>query len=148
MAFFDALVAAVEARFCADPERRWVTGYSGGSFMAHRLACERGDQIRGVATIAGGMPGRDCVGRVATLLIHDQDDETVAITQSERARDAHLERNGCGTERVATEPSPCEAYQGCDEGFPVVWCETRGMGHARQDDFAAPAFWDFLAALR
>ena len=147
VAFFDALVAEVEATYCADPDRRFAAGYSGGAFMTHQLACVRGDQLRGVATIAGGQPGRDCVGTVAALLIHDRTDGVVDIAASERARDGHLERNGCGDTSSAVEPSPCEAYEGCDEGLPVVWCETSGMNHSRQDDLAAPAFWDFFASL-
>lgn len=149
VAYFDAMLAAVEATYCADPERRFATGYSSGSFMTHRLACIRGALLRGVATIAGGQGGSGCTGNVAALLIHDRDDGTVNITASEGARDAHATRNGCDTSaaRAATDPAPCEAYAGCDPGLPVVWCETSGMDHARQDALAAPAFWGFLSAL-
>lgn len=145
VAFFDAMVAEVEARFCADPERRFATGYSSGGFMSHRLACTRGDVLRGVATIGGAQGGRDCAGTVGAMLVHDRDDGTVGIAASEGARDAHLARNGCGDGTTPTEPAPCVAYEGC--GDPVVWCETSGMGHARQDGFTAPAFWGFLSAL-
>jgi poly(3-hydroxybutyrate) depolymerase len=149
VAFFDALVAQMEASYCADPARRFVTGYSSGAFMTHRLACVRGDVIRGVATIAGGQAGRMCAGQVAALLIHDQDDGTVNISASRDARDALLAANGCDVDapRTPTAYAPCERYAGCDDGFPVVWCETTGRNHARQDDLAAPAFWDFLSTL-
>ena len=80
---FDAMVGAIESRFCADPDRRFATGYSSGAFMSHRLACVRGDVLRGVATIGGGQGGRDCSGIVGALLIHDQDDGTVRIRASE-----------------------------------------------------------------
>lgn len=149
VAFFDALVAQMEATYCADPERRFVTGYSSGAFMTHRLACVRGDVIRGVASIAGGQTGRMCEGQVAALLIHDQDDGVVNITASRGARDALLAANGCDVDapRTPTAHSPCEQYAGCDSDYPVVWCETMGMNHSRQDALAAPAFWDFLSAL-
>lgn len=147
VAFFDALVGEVEATWCADPDRRLAAGYSGGAFMAHQLACVRGDRLAGVATIAGGQPGRMCEGRVAALLIHDRDDPTVNISASERTRDAHLMRNGCGDTTRDTEPAPCVAYDGCDAGYDVVWCETSGMGHSRQDGLAAPTFWGFLSDL-
>lgn len=149
VAFFDALVPAVEGSFCADPERRFATGYSGGAFMTHRLACIRGELLRGVATIAGGQAGRMCTGRVAALLIHDRGDATVNISASEGARDAYVEANGCdaAAARTPTDHPPCEAYAGCEAGLPVVWCETTGMNHARQDGLAAPAFWDFLSSL-
>lgn len=149
VALFDELVPEVEATWCADPERRFATGYSSGSFMSHQLACVRGDMLRGVATIAGGLAGNGCVGQTAALLIHDEDDGTVPISASEQARDRHLDNNSCDAQ-AATSPGdhpPCVVYAGCDAGYPVQWCQTSGMGHARQDSLSAPAFWDFFAAL-
>lgn len=149
VAFFDALVAEVEATWCADVDRRFATGYSSGAFMTHRLACDRGDVLRGVASIAGGLGGNDCNGQVAALLIHDLNDSTVNISASESARDRHLANNGCdsGAATTPTEHAPCEAYASCDAGYPVVWCQTAGQDHSRQDGLSAPAFWDFLSAL-
>ena len=149
VAFFDALVPDVEASWCADPTARFATGYSSGSVLVHRLACNRGEMLRGVASIAGGMGGNACEGKVAALLIHDENDDQVEIQASEAARDTELERNGCDPDgaRTPTDHAPCEAYAGCDIGYPVVWCQTSGNGHARQDDLAGPAFWDFIASL-
>lgn len=147
VAYFDAMVADVEASVCADPARRFVTGYSSGAFMTHVLGCIRGDMIRGVASMAGGNAGSSCQGSVAALLIHDTTDATVNISSSTSARDAHLARNGCGTTTTPTTPSPCVAYDGCAAGKPVVWCQTTGQNHARQDALSAPAFWTFLSGL-
>lgn len=147
--YVDALISTVDATWCADTTRRFATGYSSGSFMTHRLACIRGSMLRGVASIAGGQAGTGCTGNVAALLIHDSDDGTVNISQSEAARDSHLMRNGCDATAPTTpaDHPPCVAYAGCDADKPVVWCQTSGMDHSRQDDLAAPAFWDFLSAL-
>jgi poly(3-hydroxybutyrate) depolymerase len=145
--FFDALVAEVEASWCADVDRRFATGYSSGAFMTHRLSCERGDMLRGVASIAGGLAGNNCVGRTAALIIHDDTDQTVNISASEQARDRHLANNACGASATPTDPAPCTIYDGCDAGFDVVWCQTTGQGHSRQDGLSAPAFWDFLSQL-
>ena len=73
----------------------------------------------------------------------------VNISASEGARDTHLQRNGCddASPTSPVDPSPCEAYAGCDEGYPVVWCQTSGQFHGRQDELAATAFWGFLDAL-
>lgn len=149
LAFFDALVAETEATLCADPARRFATGYSSGAFMTHRLGCARGDMLRGIASIAGGQADPDCTGPVAALLIHDENDSTVQIGASIGARDAHLARNGCDATAPTSpvDPAPCQAYAGCDEGLPVVWCQTSGQDHSRQDGLAAPAFWNFLSAL-
>ena len=148
--YFDAMLEDVEGAFCVSTERRFVTGYSSGSFLAHRLACIRGDKLRGVATIAGGQAGSDCKGSVAALLIHDANDKTVNISQSETTRDSHLKRNGCASPPTSTptKSPPCVEYVGCNDGKPVVWCPTAGKDHDRQDALAAPIFWSFLSSLK
>ena len=143
--YWDAMVADVEATWCIDPARRFATGYSSGSFMTHRLACLRGDLLKGVATIAGGQAESNCKGPVGALLIHDANDNTVNISASIAARDSHRMRNGCAATTTATDHPPCVAYDGCST--PVVWCQTAGQDHARQDALAAPIFWDFLSKL-
>jgi polyhydroxybutyrate depolymerase len=145
VAYWDAMVADVEATWCVDAARRFATGYSSGSFMTHRLACLRGDMLRGVATIAGGQAEGACKGPLGALLIHDLNDNTVNISASIAARDSHRTRNSCGTTTTPTAMAPCVAYDGC--GKPVVWCQTTGKDHARQDQLAAPIFWDFLSRL-
>ena len=144
---FDAMVASIEAGYCADSEKRFVAGYSSGSFMTHLLGCSRGGMLAGVASIAGGQTGQNCTGPVAALLIHDSDDPTVNISQSIGARDQYLAANHCAATTQPFDPDPCQQYDGCDAGLPVVWCQTAGHGHDRQDALAAPAFWNFLSAL-
>lgn len=149
VAYWDAMVADVEASWCIDPSRRFATGYSSGAFMTHRLACIRGDRLRGVATIAGGQGESSCAGDVGALLIHDANDTTVDISASEQARASHLTRNGCDPNAAPTptDHPPCVQYAGCAAGNPVVWCQTSGQNHSRQDGLAAPIFWDFLSGL-
>ena len=86
------------------------------------------------------------MGSMAQMFIHDLDDTENGISGSESARDRLLMQNECDVSEpaVAQEPAPCTRYQGCTPGYPVVWCATSGNGHNRQDDFAAPAFWDFF----
>jgi polyhydroxybutyrate depolymerase len=147
VAFVDAMIADVQARFCADSSRMFVVGYSSGSWLADQLACIRADVLRGVATVAGGNPGvRNCTGPIAQIFVHDTEDTSNGIESSESARDRLLMENNCDTsiEPVPEDPEPCVRYQGCDPGYPVVWCQTSGQGHDRQDGLAAPAFWSFF----
>ena len=90
-----------------------------------------------------------CTGNVGALLIHDVGDSTVNISESVKARDNHITRNTCDAmaARTAFAPSPCEQYAGCDAGKPVVWCQTTGKNHDRQDTLASQAFWNFYASL-
>lgn len=145
--YVDAMMDDVEGAFCVDTARRFVTGYSSGSFMTHVLGCIRGDKLRGIASIAGGQPGNNCTGDPAALLIHDANDNTVNISASIGARDDHLARNGCG---ATTTPGqdPCVSYDGCAPGKPVVWCQTEMQDHSRQDQLAGPIFWSFIDELR
>ena len=60
---FDALV---EQFMSVEPyrsaQRVFVIGFSNGGFMAQRLACDVGDHIAGVISIAGAAPSPDSAG--------------------------------------------------------------------------------------
>jgi len=146
---FGLLVTAAETGFCVDSGRRFGVGYSSGSWLINAIECEDGSLLRAAATVAGGTPGaRNCMGRIARLFIHDQDDMDNDISGNITERDRLIELNGCDavTPPVPEDPAPCARYQGCDEGYPVVWCETTGEGHDRQDTLASEAAWGFFTA--
>jgi polyhydroxybutyrate depolymerase len=64
-----------------DPKRVFVIGYSNGGFMAQRLACEVGDRIAGVISVAGASPSPEvpCTQNSALsfLAIHGDADPIV-----------------------------------------------------------------------
>ena len=103
VAFFDALVPAIERSLCADPARRFVTGYSSGAFLSQTLACVRAGQVRAVATIAGKSPppGSSCGGPVAAFLVHDRGDPAVNISEGEALRDQLAVRNSRSEEHTS-----------------------------------------------
>jgi poly(3-hydroxybutyrate) depolymerase len=145
VAFFDALVTAFEARYCADTTRRFAVGYSSGSWLINTLECVRGGILRAAASVAGGSPRRNsCTGpTLARVFVHDADDMDNEISGSITERDRLLTANGCNATAapVPEDPAPCARYQGCMPGVPVIWCETMGQGHARQDTLASTAAW-------
>src|SRR6187431_735591 len=146
VAFFDAMVTDVKARFCTDEHRFFAVGYSSGSWLANQLTCIRADVLRGAGTVTGGESASGkCGGPVARIFIHDKDDTTNVISDSEKARDRQLTQNGCDKTMapIAVDPAPCKLYQGCAAGYPVEWCQTSGQQHNRQDSLAGPAFWNF-----
>lgn len=150
VAFFDAMVADVKARFCADENRIFAVGYSSGSWLINQLSCIRADVLRGAGTVSGGeAAGGNCGGPVARIYIHDSDDTDNVIAGGIKARDRQLTQNGCdkSVAPVATDPAPCQAYQTCPAAEPVTWCQTSGKKHGRQDDFAPGAFWNFFKKL-
>lgn len=147
VALFDVMVAEVEERFCADDARRFASGYSSGAFVSHQLSCQRGDMLRGIATLGGGVLGSDCTGQTAAYVVHDVGDSVVSIVHGRNGRNGNLERNACALSTQPVEPEPCVQYEECDPGYGVIWCETQGFGHGRRDDYAAPAFWAFFDGL-
>jgi polyhydroxybutyrate depolymerase len=75
------LVDEAAARWPVDPERVYVLGHSNGGFMAHALACQRADRIRGAVSVAGSLPlaGGDCRPSrpVAVLQVHGTADDRI-----------------------------------------------------------------------
>lgn len=57
---------------------------------------------------------------------HGLSDTVVPIADGRAGRDKILQQNHCGTTTTPVDPSPCVAYQGCDDGYPVTWCEWDG----------------------
>jgi poly(3-hydroxybutyrate) depolymerase len=149
--FFDKMLAEVSAKRCADTSRVFATGYSSGSWLVNSLECVRGDKLRATGTVAGGVQFGDdtpCVGKVARIFVHDHDDPENPIewgNDGERAR--MVEQNHCMDATTPEDPAPCARHDGCDAGYPVIWCETMGKGHNRQDDLAPGAFWKLFSSL-
>jgi poly(3-hydroxybutyrate) depolymerase len=155
LAFFDAMVAELEANLCVDTKRIFASGFSSGGFFSNTLGCRRGDVVRAIVPVAGG--DRDfndqCVGHVAVMVISsplDSSDPTggpPGISHHERglrARDYFREHNGCSAETDALEPEGCIAYRDCAAGAEVRYCEHQ-LGHAWPSALHAPAA-DFLAS--
>jgi polyhydroxybutyrate depolymerase len=129
VAFARALVQWVNANFCVDTSRIMSTGFSYGAIMSHTLACQMPDVFRAVGVMSGALIGRatGCVNHpIAAWLTHGADDTAaiggVEFTSGEAARDRLLALNHCGTTNQPVDPAPCVAYDGCDAGYPVVWC--------------------------
>jgi len=146
--YIDAMVEDVQARYCTDIGAFFAVGYSSGSWLANQLACARPGVFRGIGTVTGGLPtGAVCRDPVAHIFVHDRDDQDNRIEWDTPGRDQWIMLNGCSNATMPVDPSPCVAYQGCDPEYPIVWCETSGRGHSRQDELAPGAFWDFFRPL-
>ena len=147
--FFDDMLMTVEGNYCVDQNRVFTSGHSSGSWLSNVLGCQRSNILRAQGNVSGALPGLDqskCLTQsIAGIFIHDQDDPENNISGGIKARDRLLKLNGCGTETKPVEPSPCVEYQGCKAGYPVVWCQTAGQGHSRQDNLTVPAIYNFFA---
>lgn len=148
--FFDAMNADLGAKSCMDPSRVFVTGFSLGGYMTNYLGCHRGAAIRAIAPAAGGFPGaaEGCTPLPA-FVYHKRQDDVVAITQGEAARDAWKSIDGCSDDTQPFGELGCVSYKGCAEGTALVWCADEKQTpypHDFDADYRTP-MWEWFASL-
>jgi len=131
VAFVKAMLAQFESGLCIDQTRIFSTGFSYGAIFSLTLGCQMSDVFRAIAPESGEFFGGCNVANarpVAVWQSQGDSDTTVDPAAAKMANDYFVTKNHCTTQTVAVSPSPCVAYQGCDPGFPVTWCEFSG-GH-------------------
>jgi polyhydroxybutyrate depolymerase len=171
------LHAAIERALAAEPldrERVFVGGYSNGGFMAHRLACERPELIRGVVSVAGAGPSDRgaCKPpvRLKVLQVHGDADPIVTyggghlfkspkLPSHESARKTvadWAESLGCGADASRLPPLDFEAsipgaetarerYDGCRRGSVELWTVQRGGHYVGFRSPGPEAIWAYLS---
>lgn len=147
IAFLRAMLDHFNQNACIDQGRIFSTGFSFGGMMSNAIGCELADVFRAIAPMSGNLQGSGCNDTsdhpVAYFGIHGDNDTFVTTESGRTARDLFVARNHCQTQTEPSEPSVCVAYTGCDEGYPVSWCEWSGE-HAPWPDAAEP-IWNFFA---
>lgn len=83
--FTRAIVTALKARAAIDPERVYATGISNGGGMAHRLACEAADIVRGAVSVSYPLNTDQC-----------QPSRPVSVTSIAGTADANIPYDGAG----------------------------------------------------
>ena len=121
---FDDLLEVYATNYCVDLAKVYVVGHSLGASYTTSLGCLRGDRIRAVAALGGGISADTCTGKIAAMVLHNPDDNLVPLSEGERARDTFLTQNALPLEPVPTEPSEfnCARYGSEETLYPVVWC--------------------------
>ena len=84
-----------------------------------------------------------CVGQVAAWLAHGNTDMVVAFTSGQKSRDFWVAANHCQSTNKPIGTDGCLAYDGCDAGHPVTFCEFAG-GHT-VPSFASASIWEFFS---
>jgi polyhydroxybutyrate depolymerase len=153
VAYLMALIAEVEVAVAVD--RVVLFGHSNGGFMAYRLACEFGDRLAAVVTVAGALddPPPDCgaPSPARMLHVHGTQDGVVPydggslftrprFTGAERTVATLATRAGCtgalqrgapfdlDTAVTGSETVPFEAA-GCPDGHRVMLWAVEGAAH-------------------
>jgi hypothetical protein len=162
VSLFAPLHQTITSSFCVDEARMFAAGESSGGDFSSILGCEHADKLRAVAPCAtkpvSGYPlnasSRDCTGQVASVVIHGRNDNVVGPENGPLTRDFYVALNHCTT---TTEPvdgyedslSNCLAYQGCDEGYPVFFCQHSDPEYSNTNHgwprFAAKFLWEHFS---
>jgi poly(3-hydroxybutyrate) depolymerase len=131
-----AIMTELEGKYCVDMARYFATGFSYGGSMSYTAACNMSDVFRAIGAMSGApISGAACTTKkparpVAVWATHGDQDTALPITMAQPIIDALAKYNGCTTTTQPVDPSPCVAFQGCQEGYPVVWCIRQGDTHA------------------
>ncbi|MDZ4134510.1 MAG: polyhydroxybutyrate depolymerase [Paracoccaceae bacterium] len=156
LAYFDALLADLGARFGVDPQQTLVTGFSAGGMVVWQLACFRGDRVAGFAPMSGTFWApvpQDCTtGAVNLIHSHGTRDKVVpmagrAVASTRqgdvaRAFDLMTRTGGYGPARpVAMQGFEC-ARQTNPAGKMLELCTFDG-GHSFNPRFLRRVWADF-----
>ena len=150
VAYLSALIDDVEARYTIDPKRVYLIGHSNGGYMSHRMACDVGERIAAIISLAG-MTWKDAskcpaADEVNVLQVHGTEDETVDYLGSDYYPSAPqtvatwAAKNGCTGALagdttadldigVAGAETMQQSYAGCPVGGAVDLWTIQGGSH-------------------
>jgi polyhydroxybutyrate depolymerase len=139
----EAMLDAIEAFGCTDPDRVYATGVSNGGGFAARLGCELAGRLAAVAPVAGGYRALDrCPAdrRTSLLEIHGLADHVVPYRGVAPDFKGHVprfvarwaRRDGCAARPQRLRPSRGVLrlrYRGCQDGTAVEHIAIAGLDH-------------------
>jgi polyhydroxybutyrate depolymerase len=174
VAYFDAIVADVSAKYAVDRKRIFVFGHSNGGFMAHRLACDRASTVAAIISLEGAtyLDASKCnpSEHVSVVEIHGDADQTVMYGGGMTMEGTYpsatgtvaewAQKDGCtgslaatGTTYTLENGLPANnatvmAYAGCPSGVDVQLWSVAGGTHIPPLNHAVflPAVWSFFSA--
>jgi len=142
-----AMVTLFKSQLCIDENRIFATGFSMGGIMTNTVACTQPTLFRAVAAMSGKLPTTPATctpsHAIAYWASHGMSDTTIDIKEGQMVRDKFASTNHCTGPGSTPDANGCTTYQGCDAGYPVVWCPFAGVHEPAP--FAGAAAWKFLS---
>jgi polyhydroxybutyrate depolymerase len=149
----EATILAVKASYTIDAAKIWGFGYSKGAYQLNEIACKKPGILKAMAIHAGGAPQTrdanenvDCPNAIglAMFVTHGENDDPGG---GEFGAAYWASRAGCQQTRSPSSPPMCEAYDGCEQGKPVVFCVVPGQPHFPLYANAAADSWAWFKTL-
>lgn len=142
VAFIEAVVADLQARYGVTPARTFVTGMSNGALMAYRLACDT-DLFAAVAAVAGTIvTGCAHPAPLSVLHIHGLDDDQVRFYGGRGSGPGGVDgmpipdvialwrkADACSGAVVVQRPPLTTSRSSCADGRVVELITIAGAGH-------------------
>jgi polyhydroxybutyrate depolymerase len=142
--FIDALLDRLLAARCFDADRVSVVGVSNGGGMAARLACEAGERLAGLVSVAGSyktLPACQARSPLSVLEIHGTADAVVPYWGDPKVPQTDIVgwvrgwayRDGCAAPSHRRQARPKVVrldWHGCRDGASVAHLRLVGGAHA------------------
>ncbi|MDX1944157.1 MAG: PHB depolymerase family esterase [Pirellulaceae bacterium] len=128
LAFFDALLAKLQAEYKVDAERIYLVGMSNGGYFAHLVGKERSKIVAAVASHSGPLGLQTLLGvraerKFPVLIIHGDQDRLLSVEFARENRDKYQR-----------------------EGHEVRYVEVAGLGHSWAETANInETIWEFFA---
>jgi polyhydroxybutyrate depolymerase len=166
--YLTAVIDDVRSKYRIDRRRLFVIGHSNGSFMSHRLACDRADRVVAIVALAGNVwkdesrcqPSRP----VSVLQVHGTSDPVVRYNglalypSAPQSIATWALKNRCDPVRLSSGPkldldsehdgldTTRERHHNCEGGAAELWTMD-GAGHHPKFTEAWPGtIYDWLLA--
>ncbi len=123
----DRLIQLLSERYCIDPDRVYLTGFSAGAVFTLYLGCNVPGAFRGMAAVAGSdsrFDTRCCQGPISAIFIHGTQDSDIPLIEGRRARGHTLARDQCSGSTAPDGPH-CVGHA-CPAPWAVDACEWDG----------------------
>lgn len=166
IAYVGDVIDDVAANLCADVNRVYATGFSGGARMSSLLGCELNARIAAIAPVSGLRWPAPCGGRaIPVLTFHGlADPENTYDGRAEGRGGEWLEsvpealagwagHNGCDPAVILEDPpGPLSTmrYAGCRDGAEVRMIRIDGLGHTwtKKEVDTTEVIWQFFKSHR
>jgi polyhydroxybutyrate depolymerase len=151
VAYVDALITDMAARYSVDKRRVFLVGHSNGGFMSYRMACDRSERIAAFVSLAGANFANTTRCKpsepVAALQVHGDMDTAVpyqggtngtrTVPSAQQSVAFFAQLGGCGATPVpgsdidvdddlAGNETKVQRWEGCKRGGAELWTIVKG----------------------